>query len=298
LARLCAEAWSPAGLSGLWEACLVPGDELRTGARGAGMALAKGVRARVCLREEPGVKTVMNGVEGDFVVAKTVATLLLERAGRETGLFVEQWVEVPVGGGLGTSGASALAVALATAEVLDLKVSYREVAQVAHVTDVRCGTGLGTVSGLAVGGAVIVEEPGAPGYDSVDRILFDPSLKVVVGFFGPIVKSQVLRSDGLSRVNALGRAALAELKREPTVEKFLEISRRFALKAGLTTGNVLRAFEALSKLPVLGYSQAQVGDTVFVVADRDVAVEAAQLLQNLGARVLLTEVSWEPARLL
>uniref|UniRef100_A0A7C3SKQ2 Pantoate kinase n=1 Tax=Thermofilum pendens TaxID=2269 RepID=A0A7C3SKQ2_THEPE len=298
MARLCAEAWSPAGLSGLWEACLVPGDELRTGARGAGMALAKGVRARVCLREEPGVKTVMNGVEGDFVVAKTVATLLLERAGRETGLFVEQWVEVPVGGGLGTSGASALAVALATAEVLDLKVSYREVAQVAHVTDVRCGTGLGTVSGLAVGGAVIVEEPGAPGYDSVDRILFDPSLKVVVGFFGPIVKSQVLRSDGLSRVNALGRAALAELKREPTVEKFLEISRRFALKAGLTTGNVLRAFEALSKLPVLGYSQAQVGDTVFVVADRDVAVEAAQLLQNLGARVLLTEVSWEPARLL
>jgi len=262
------------------------------------MALAKGVRARVCLREEPGVKTVMNGVEGDFAVAKTAATLLLERAGREVGLLVEQWVEAPVGGGLGTSGASALAVALATAEVLGLKMSYREVAQVAHVTDVRCGTGLGTVSGLAVGGAVIVEEPGAPGYDSVDRILFDPSLKVVVGFFGPIVKSQVLRSDGLSRVNALGRRALAELKREPTVEKFLEVSKRFTLEAGLVTGNVLRAFEALSKLSVLGFSQAQVGDTVFVVADGDVALEAAQLLEGLGARALVTEVSWEPARLL
>ena len=298
MARLCAEAWSPAGLSGLWEARLVPGDELRTGARGAGMALAKGVRARVCLGEKPGVKTIMNGVEGDFTVAKTAAALLLERAGREAGLIVEQWVEVPVGGGLGTSGASALAVALAVAEVLGLKMSYREVAQVAHVTDVRCGTGLGTVSGLAVGGAVIVEEPGAPGYDSVDRMLFDPSLKVVVGFFGPIAKSRVLRSDGLSRVNALGRRALEELRREPTVEKFLEVSRRFTLEAGLATGNVLRAFEALSKLPVLGYSQAQVGDTVFVVADRDVAAEAARLLESLGARALLTEVSWEPARLL
>lgn len=296
--RLCAEAWSPAGLSGLWEACLVPGDELRTGARGAGMTLAKGVRVQVCLREEPGVKTVVNGVEGDFAVARTATTLLLERAGREVGLLVEQWIEVPVGGGLGTSGASALAVALAAAEVLGLKMSYREVAQVAHVTDVRCGTGLGTVSGLAVGGAVIVEEPGAPGYDSVDRMLFDPSLKVVVGFFGPIVKSQVLRSDGLSRVNALGRKALEELKREPTVEKFLEVSRRFTLEAGLATGNVLRAFEALSKIPVLGYSQAQVGDTVFVVADRDVAAEAAQLLESLGARALVTDVSWEPARLL
>ncbi len=298
MARRCAEAWSPAGLSGLWEACLVPGDELRTGARGAGMTLAKGVRARVCLSEEPGIRTIMNGVEGDFAVARTAASLLLERAGRRAGLVVEQWVEVPVGGGLGTSGASALAVALATAEVLGLSISYREVARVAHVADVRCGTGLGTVSGLAVGGAVIVEEPGAPGYDSVDRMLFDPGLRVVVGFFGPIVKSQVLRSDGLSRVNALGRRALEELKREPTVEKFLEVSRRFTLEAGLATGNVLRAFEELSKLPVVGFSQAQVGDTVFAVADPDVALEAAQLLKNFGAKTLVTEVSWEPARLL
>ncbi|MEM0094256.1 MAG: hypothetical protein QXT33_03640 [Thermofilum sp.] len=297
MSKRCAEAWSPAGLSGLFEAHVVPGDLLRTGARGAGLALSAGVRARVCLREEPGIVTLLNGVQGDYFVARSVAELLLSKASEEAGLLVEQEAQAPVGGGLGTSGASALAVALASAKVLKLKLTYREVAQAAHITEIKCGTGLGTVSGLVVGGAVIVEKPGAPGFDEVNRILFDPALKVVVGFFGPIVKSKVLRSDGLSLVNELGRSALQELVREPTLEKFLEVSRSFTLKAGLATPNVLRAFEALAKLDVVGFSQAQVGDTVFAVADSSSAGEVESVLRALGARTLTAEISWAPAHL-
>lgn len=293
----CAEAWSPSGLSGLFEAHIVPGDLLRTGARGAGLALAAGIRARVCLTSEPRLITMLNGVEGDYFVARTVSELLLSKAADRVGLLIEQKVEAPVGGGLGTSGASALAVALALTKALELKLTYREVAQVAHIAEVKCGTGLGTVSGLVVGGAVIVEKPGAPGFDEVNRILFDPSLRVVVGFFGPIVKSKVLRSDGLSVVNELGRSALQELIREPTVEKFLEVSRNFTTKAGLVTPNVLKAFEALKKLDVVGFSQAQVGDTVFVVADKGMVGEVEDTLRALGARTLVTEVSWSPAHL-
>lgn len=294
----CAEAWSPAGLSGLFEAHVVPGDLLRTGARGAGLALSVGVRARVCIREKPGIVTLLNGEEGDFFVAKRVAEILLSKSPEEVGLVVEQDVQAPMGGGLGTSGASALAVGLASAKALGLKLTYREVAQAAHIADIKCGTGLGTVSGLVVGGAVIVEKPGAPGFDEVNRILFDPKLKVVVGFFGPIVKSKVLRSDGLSLVNELGRSALQELVREPTLEKFLEVSRSFTLKAGLVTPNVLRAFEALAKLDVVGFSQAQVGDTVFAVADSSSVSEVEETLRALGARTLTTEISWAPAHLI
>lgn len=294
----CARAWSPAGLSAIFEACVVEGDPLKSGARGAGLALEKGVTVEVCTSDQPGVETYLNGVKGDYKVARRAALEVAGLAGYSGGLVVRQTVEVPIGGGLGTSGASALATALAASRLLGLKLSYTGVARIAHKVEVEAGTGLGTVSGLAVGGACVVLEPGPPGSDRVDRIPVGRDVVVVVGFFGPIVKSTLLRSRGLQEINRLGRRLVEELSREPTIEKMLELSKRFSLETGLATPNVRRAYDALARGGFELAGQAMVGDTVFTVVEEERAPAASSILEGLGAKVVVSRISWSPALLL
>ncbi|ABL78451.1 GHMP family kinase ATP-binding protein [Thermofilum pendens] len=293
----CAKAWSPAGLSGLFETHIVEGDYLATGARGAGLALKKGVLVEACLTGGEGVRVeVSNGVR-IMPTVETVARDLLARAGLSGGLEVRVDVSVPVGGGLGTSGASALATALALGKLLGLKLGYMELARVAHVAEVKNRTGLGTVSGLVVGGAVVVLKPGAPGFDAVDRILFD-DVKVVVGFFGAVPKPSILSSKNLAEIDRVGRRLVDELAREMTIEKFAEVSKRFSLETGLATPNVRKAFKLAEELGAVGAGQAQIGDTAFLLVYEDKVERASRALSEMGARVVVSEISWEPAHVL
>lgn len=293
----CAKAWSPAGLSALFEAHIVEGDPLKSGARGAGIALEKGVTVEVC-EEDEGVETYLNGVKGDYEVAKRAALEVAKLAGYTGGLVIRQTVEVPVGGGLGTSGASALATVLATAGLLGLKLSYTSLARIAHKVEVEAMTGLGTVSALTVGGAHIVVEPGPPGSDRVDRIPVGQDNVVVVGFFGPIKKSFVLRSTSLAEINRRGRLYVEALEREATIENLLSFSKRFSLETGLATPNVREAYTVLEKngFPLAG--QAMIGDAVFTVVPEEDSGKVAGLLERLGARVVVSRISWKPAILL
>ncbi len=273
------------------------GDPLKSGARGAGLALERGVTVEVCTADE-GIETYLNGTRGDYEVARRAATEVMRLVGYTGGLVIRQTVEVPVGGGLGTSGASAIATVLATAGLLGLKLSYTSLARIAHKVEVEAGTGLGTVSGLTVGGACIVVEPGPPGSDRVDRIPVGQDNVVVVGFFGPIKKSFALRSTSLAEVNRRGRLYVEALQREATIENLLSFSKRFSLETGLATQNVREAYTVLEKngFPLAG--QAMVGDTVFTVVPEEDSGKVAGLLEGLGARVVVSRISWKPAILL
>jgi len=295
----CSEAFSPGGLSGFFRTHIVEGDYLKSGAWGAGLALDRGVFVRVRFAKEPGViKTFLNGFSGDYFVAKTVVKEILKRSDINRGIIIEQVTDLPIGGGLGTSGASALATALATAKLVGYKASYMELARIAHIADIVNGTGLGTVSGLVVGGAVMVVSPGAPGYDRVDRILVGSNVKVVVGFFGPINKRDVISSDKISEIDKLGEVALEELVREPTIENFVRVSRWFAEESGLITKNVRKALEKIDKLDVIGASMAMIGDTVYVLTDNDLLEDVVSGLRDVGAKVYVSSIAWTPAYLI
>lgn len=286
-------AYSPAGLTGIFSTHIVPGDPLATGARGAGLALKAGVRA-VAETTEEGIEVLLNGEPGDWRVAATAARLVAEAAGYTGGLRIEQAVEPPIGGGLGTSGASAMATVLAVAEAIGASLSYTRLAELAHRAELACGTGLGTVSGLAVGGPVIVVEPGAPGRDRVDRFLAPADVAVVIGFYSPVDKRSVIGSGGLEAIDRAGDHALEKLLESPSLEEFMRLSRQFAYETGLARGRVREAIELLLRN---GYeaSMAMIGETVFAVADAEKAGGAARILESTGARVLVTGISWEPA---
>lgn len=297
-----AKAYSPAGLSGLFSAHTEPSDIYRKGARGAGIALAQGVNVTVEAEESERAELLcyLNGRRAELGLVNRLLDRIAKRAGIRSPyrIVVKQEVDVPVGGGLGTSGASALATALALGKVLNAGLSYIELAREAHAAEIEEGTGLGTISGLAIGGAVAVVRPGAPGYDSVLRLVADPDLRVIVGFFGPISKREALARLDIARINELGRRALAELLREPTIERFVECSKRFALQAGFMTERVRGAITAAEESGAIGASQAMIGETVFAIAAEEQAESVAKAMEKLGAQTLVTEISWSPARLI
>jgi pantoate kinase len=292
----CASAWSPAGLSGIFETHIVE-DPLLTGARGAGLALKKGVTVTACESEQQGVKISISDGGKIIPTVSTVAKKLLSMFPGQLGVEINVDVSVPIGGGLGTSGASALATALALGRLLGLRLSYLDLAKIAHVAEVECKTGLGTVSGLVVGGVVIVVRPGAPGNDLVDRLLFDKDMKAIIGFFGSRSKPEILSSARLPLIDAVGKRLIDELIHERSLEKLLEVSKRFSLETGLATESVKRAFKALEEAGIPYAGQTQIGDAVFTVVRDEQVDRAVGVLDNLKAKTIVSEISWEPARL-
>ena len=296
-----AKAYSPAGLSGLFSTHTEASDPYRKGARGAGVALSKGAWVAVKAEENDrlSLECYLNGARTELGLVKRLLYKILPRTGTDRGcrVVVRQEVEVPTGGGLGTSGACALATALALAKALGARMSYYELAREAHLAEIEEGTGLGTVSGLVAGGIVMVLEPGAPGYDRVDRILADPNLLVVIGFFGPVSKREALSRADLKVVDRLGLEALARLEREPTVEAFIRECKWFAERSGYMSERVKAGIEAAERAGALGASQAMIGETVFALVYEEYAEGVRKALEALGAQVLVSRIEWGPARL-
>ncbi len=86
--------------------------------------------------------------------------------------------------GFGTSAGGALTAGLALKEALDLPLTYNQIGKIAHVAEIKCQTGLGTVSSLtSTGGCVLVVEPGAPGICQLDRIPITPDYRGCSGVF-------------------------------------------------------------------------------------------------------------------
>jgi len=295
-----AEAYSPAGLSGFFATHIVKGDLLRTGAIGGGITLEKGVH--VTVKAEPSEKnsviTLLNGKKADMYVARRVAEELLSLTEDCFNLIIDQKIDVPVGGGLGTSGASAIATALAVAKAINMHITYYKVAQIAHIAEILSGTGLGTVSGLVVGGLVLITKPGAPGYDKVERILVDDSLRIVIGFFGSIDKREVLGRKDLDKINKIGKEVLNRILNDPTPESFMKYCLYFAKRSGLISKRVLECVETALRLGAIGASQTMIGDAVFALADKDIAENIAEQFKKAGATTLVSRISWTPAKLL
>lgn len=295
-----AKAFSPAGLSGFFAAYPVEGDPLKSGAKGGGIALSRGVKVEVAVEEaeETEIITLLNGKPRDMYVARRAVEILLQKVECNMRIIIDQEIQIPVGGGLGSSAASALAAALAFAKAARLKVTYDEAARAAHMADVECGTGLGTVSGLVVGGMLLVTRPGAPGLDEVKRLMVDPELKVVIGFYGPIKKETVLKGGDIPRINRIGEETLRNILREPLPENFMHECWEFTRKTGLASLRAMRGVEAARKAGALGASQAMIGETVYALVEDGRVAEVAEAIKKTGAEVFIAEVEWRPAHLI
>jgi len=304
-----AKAFSPAGISSFFEICdRTPdgkpiSDLERVGARGGGFGLVKGVVTEVSVAEskQSSIQVFINGK--DFPAAettKTVAKTLLEKVDKKYAVTVRHSVEVPIGAGFGSSAAGALGTAFALSEALGLHFTYNQLGRIAHVAEVRCRTGLGTVGPLMLGGCIVTLEPGAPGYAVIDRIPITSEHWIVAGVFKPWPTKEVLTSpEKRKRVNEWGRKTVDKILSEPSLENFLRASKEFAVKTGFATERVKRLMSSAESAGAIGATQNMLGEAVHALVKRDNVkgvVEAFGKVLPLN-KIVVGEVSLQGAQL-
>lgn len=306
-----AKAYSPAGISSFFEICdtLPDGTTIadleKVGARGGGFGIQKGVTTEVAVStaEKTSINIYINGrLAPEAETTRTVVEALLEQAGGNHHVEVKHWVGVPIGAGFGTSAGGALTVALALSKALGLKLTLNQLGKIAHIAEIKCKTGLGTVAPLTIGGGcVITVEPGAPRTAIIDRIPITAEYVVIAGTFGPIPTKEVLSSpEKRLAVNKWGRLTLEKILAEPSLENFLACCREFAEKTGFATERVRRLFKAADEAGAVGAAQNMVGEAVHAVATLENAEKVAQVFKRIlpEDKVLVARVELYGARLL
>jgi pantoate kinase len=205
--------------------------------------------------------------------------------------------------GFGTSAGGALTTGLAIKDALDLPLTYNQIGKIAHVAEIECLTGLGTVSSLAFsGGCVLVVEPGAPGVCQIDRIPISPEYMLVAGFCkSNIPKKSILSSPEKKReINNYGKKTLEAILNEPSLENFLDCCWEFSQKAGFATQNIHQLVSAAKKAGAVGAAQNMIGEAVHAVVYEENADSVAEAFKQTlpQQQVIVSKIDFQGARLI
>lgn len=256
--------------------------KLKNGSCGAGFLLSKGVRTTV----SPSDKLIIDVNQGDSTVIDEVLKIMeLEDANFK----IAQDIQLPIGAGFGTSAASALSLALALNEFLNLGYSLELCGQIAHMAEVNLGAGLGDVIAQTGRGLVLRTKPGAPGIGEIESFSHD----VYIGWktFGKIETPGIIQDSHHREVISTSGAKYLEMfKKEPTLENFLAFSSMFSHEIGLMSDEVKNQIEYFnSSSDILGSSMAMLGNTVFAFAYNEDALKNLEVenlhidkLNNIG----------------
>ena len=305
-----AKAFSPAGISSFFEICdtTLNGKPIldleRIGARGGGFGIQKGVMTEVYVSkaENNSIHVFINEKDApEAETTKTVALTLLEKTSEIYKVVVKHKVEIPISAGFGSSAAGALGTALALSKALGLNLTYNQMGRIAHVAEIKCKTGLGTVGPLMLGGCIITIEPGAPGIAIIDRIPISTDHMVIAGVFGSIPTKKVLSSpEKRLAVNKWGRKTLEKILSEPSLENFLVCCRDFAEKTGFMTGRVRTLIRLAEKAGAIGAAQNMVGEAVHALTTLDNVENVVQAFKQVlpQQKILVARVDIQGARLI
>jgi pantoate kinase len=305
-----ARAFAPAAISSFFEICDQTSDGKpisdleRVGSRGGGFGLQMGVLTEVTISPSKinNLYVFINGKAApEAQTTRTTLQMLLNRVQGTHDVFVHHKIEVPVGAGFGTSAGGALTAGLALKEALKLPLTFHQIGKFAHVAEVQCKTGLGTVSALTLGGGcMLVLEPGAPGIGVIDRIPLNSDHVIVTGIFGATPTKSVLSSSARRlEINRWGRETLEEILSEPSIENFLACCWRFAQKSGFATERMKKLVHLAEKAGAVGAAQNMVGEAVHALALEENALSVAEAFKQVlpTKDILVSRLDFQGVRL-
>jgi pantoate kinase len=304
-----AKAFSPSGISSFFEICdSTPNgspisDPEKAGARGGGFGIQKGTTTKVTVSsvETNCIRVFINRKETpEAETTKLVAQMLLEQVDKAYDVTIMHKVDVPIGAGFGSSAAGALTTALALSRALDLSLTYNQLGKLAHVAEVKCKTGLGTVGALMLGGCVLTLEPGAPGIALLDRIPISADHVVVAGVFDLIPTKEVLSSPEKRRqVNKYGRKTLECILSEPSLENFLACCLSFAEEADFMTPRLRGLAKLAEKAGAIGAAQNMVGEAIHALTTLENVENMVHAFKRVLPRekIIVARVDVQGARL-
>ena len=309
--KLTAKAFAPGAISSFFEIHDTQNgkpivDLEKVGAVGGGFGLKKGSTTTVTAEEaeKNSLNVFINSMPVlDAKTTRHVIDTLLSKTIKKYVVSVEHQIEVPIGMGFGTSAGGALTTGLALSQAIELPLTYNQIGQIAHISEIQCLTGLGTVSSLTLsGGLVLVTEPGAPGICKIDRIPITPDYVIVIGFYPTqIPKKSVLSSpEKKQEINRYGKKTLEAILAEPSLENFLDCCWEFSQKAGFATENIRQLVKLAKKAGAVGAAQNMIGEAVHAVVHEENAESVAEAFKQTlpQQQVIISKIDFQGARLI
>ena len=299
-----ATAFCPAHITGFFKAHLDDNQNSleNFGSTGAGFSIKQGVTTRVKVdtkdNQESNFRITTKGYQPDKTDVSEFVLNEFLKLGKFSNKFfdIEHEISIPVGYGLGSSGAVALSLSFALDQALETKLDKTTIGQIAHNAEVNCKTGLGDVLASFHGGFEIRVKPGAPGIGCVEKI-FTNEISVIMICFSPISTNKFIK-ERLSQINGLGGKMVNRLLESKNYKHFQDMSLEFAKFVDVITPRMQKLVNELSKNNIK-CGIAFFGETVFSMTpkeDEDRVLEILQKysdgivikseLDNNGARVL------------
>lgn len=299
-------AYAPAHITGFFAIHDEPEDLIKKGSRGAGFSLNAGSTTTVTLYEKENTKEgkieiLINKHYSDAPVTRRLIELMIPKELIENVyLKIEHRLDFPVGAGFGMSAAGVLSAALALNTVFDLKYSFIKVAQFAHKAEVLERTGLGDVIAECYGKVEIRKKPGGPGFGELDFIPTSEDLSVLTFSFGGIPTSQILmNAKSRMKINEIGDKLVDELIDEPTLDKFIELSKKFTNYTSLVTVEIRRALKLVEENRWMG-SMIMIGNSFFILSREENIYRMKKIIEKTlnPMFISINKISNEGAKLL
>ena len=263
-----AAAFAPGNVSGVFK-IVRDDDPRRMHSLGMGFTVSQGVTATVT--EAPATEVSFNGEVFDFPTVRHVVETLTSRPIRVT---LES--PLPLSGGFGLSGASALATAYALDAGLGLGLDENAIGMTAHVAEVTNLTGLGDVCGQFRGGCLAKTVPGDP----LASVALPVAEQVVFyRYFSPIRTCEIIGDPAHSaRINAAADGALAEIDELAGAGvsgfgEYVSVAKRFSIESGLLRHPEVRRIIGEVEADGGAASMIMLGNAVFATAAFDGAKE-------------------------
>ncbi len=297
-------AFAPGHITGFFEICDQSEDSLHKGSRGAGVCFTQGIKTQVSIK--PAIKNLieiyLNGEKLNAnSVSHEVANTFLAKIQKTYNIYVEHKVEIPIGCGLGSSGAGALSLAIALNKILLRKKTNVEAIKIAHVAEIKNKTGLGTVIAQSQGGLEIRKEPGGPGFGKIDSLSINKDYRVISMVLKMIPTEKMLINQKIKeRINESGEKALKRFLIRPTMNKFMQVSRDFTESIDLISPRLRKIINITDKKGFL-CSQAMFGETLFSIVKKSEVTKLCEIFRQFAPLphwIINSEIDNKGARLI
>ncbi len=287
-----ATAFCPAHITGFFKAHLDDNqDNLENlGSMGAGFSIKQGVTTKIKIQatnnQSSNFKITTHGYQSDKTdVSQYVLNEFLKLGNFSDKFFdIEHNISIPVGYGLGSSGAVALSLSFALDQALDTKLEKTMIGQIAHNAEVSCKTGLGDVLASYHGGFEIRIKPGAPGIGHVEKITTD-KISVIMICFSPISTNKFIK-ERLSQINGLGGKMVNQLLETKDYDHFQDMSLEFAKYVDVMTPRMQKIVDKLSDNDIK-CGIALFGETIFSMVPQNDESKVLKILQKYSDGIII-----------
>ncbi|MDX1533014.1 MAG: GHMP kinase [Nitrosopumilaceae archaeon] len=282
-------AFCPAHVTGFFKAEL--NDQLSNpeefGSVGAGFSIQEGVTTKVQVdySEKLDYKISISGYKSENTRVSEFVIKEFFKIVKDRKFFIDvkHEISIPVGYGLGCSGAVALSLAMALNEALNTNLSKEKVGQIAHNAEVSCKTGLGDVLASYHGGFEIRTKPGAPGIGALEKVESDTEAILIC--FSPI-STQKFIDEKIETINGLGGKMVSKLVQTKDYNDFQDMSLEFAKYVKVMTPKMSSVIDDLQKNGIK-CGIALFGETVFTLIPKTLESKVLQILEKYSDGIVI-----------